>query len=129
MENENIKVVKENENETDNNEVKEEQPTSNNTNTTPNQVIHSINIEVAKGGWYHDIFVAKNFKINRDDGEVIDFKADIIEDGLIIPMFKSDNTPYYQLIDFETLNYIIELFFKPRVFKDKMMIVPPLPIK
>ena len=128
MENENIKVVKENENEINNEEAKEEvgiqfgfeknednkeeQPAA---NAAPNQVIHNITVEVAKGGWYHDIFVAENFKITRDDGEVIDFKP--------------DGTPYYQLIDFETLDYIIEQFFQTRIFKDRMMIIPPLPIE
>ena len=122
MENENIKVVKENENKINN----EEQPA---TNAAPNQVIHNITVETDGGGWYHDIFVAKNFKITRDDGVIIDFKPDTVEDGLVIPMFKPDGTPYYQLIDFETLDYIIELFFQTRIFKDRMMMVPPLPIK
>ena len=75
------------------------------------------------------IFVAENFKITRDDGEIIDFKADTVEKGLVIPMFKPDGTPYYQLIDFETLDYIIEQFFQTRIFKDRMMIIPPLPIE
>lgn len=142
MENENIKVVKENENEINNEEAKEEvgiqfgfeknednKEEQSATNAAPNQVIHNITVEVAKGGWYHDIFVAENFKITRDDGEVIDFKADTVEKGLVIPMFKPDGTPYYQLIDFETLDYIIEQFFQTRIFKDRMMIIPPLPIE
>ena len=118
------------------NEVKKEVQTEssevNNTNQevqASNTVVHNVTIEVDKGGWYHDIFVAKNFKITRDDGVIIDFKPDTVEDGLVIPMFKPDGTPYYQLIDFDTLDYVIELFFQARLFKDRTMFGSPLPVQ
>ena len=84
-----------------------------NTDNTNNQNNSAI-IEVAEGAWYQDIYVVKKFKFKKEDGTEVEFKPDAVEDGLVIPMLRPDGVPYYQLIDYDTIDFILEQFISKR---------------
>jgi len=85
-----------------------------NTNDTNNQNNSAI-MEVAEGAWYQDIYVVKKFKFKKEDGTEIEFKPDAVEEGLVIPMLRPDGVPYYQLIDYDTIDFILEQFISKRL--------------
>ena len=85
-----------------------------NTNDTNNQNNSAI-MEVAEGAWYQDIYVVKKFKFKKEDGTEIEFKPDAVEDGLVLPMLRPDGVPYYQLIDYDTIDFILEQFISKRL--------------
>lgn len=85
------------------------------TNNTNNQENNSAIMEVAEGAWYQDIYVVKKFKFKKEDGTEIEFKPDAVEDGLVIPMLRPDGVPYYQLIDYDTIDFILEQFISKRL--------------
>lgn len=85
------------------------------TNNTNNQENNSAIMEVAEGAWYQDIYVVKKFKFKKEDGTEIEFKPDAVEDGLVIPMLRPDGVPYYQLIDYDIIDFILEQFISKRL--------------
>lgn len=85
-----------------------------NTNDTNNQN-NSVIMEVAEGAWYQDIYVVKRFKFKKEDGTEIEFKPDAVEEGLVLPMLRPDGVPYYQLIDYDTIDFILEQFISKRL--------------
>lgn len=85
------------------------------TNNTNNQENNSAIMEVAEGAWYQDIYVVKKFKFKKEDGTEIEFKPDAVEDGLVLPMLRPDGVPYYQLIDYDTIDFILEQFISKRL--------------
>ena len=85
-----------------------------NTNDTNNQNNSAI-MEVAEGAWYQDIYVVKRFKFKKEDGTEIEFKPDAVEEGLVLPMLRPDGVPYYQLIDYDTIDFILEQFISKRL--------------
>lgn len=85
------------------------------TNNTNNQENNSAIMEVAEGAWYQDIYVVKKFKFKKEDGTEVEFKPDAVEDGLVIPMLRPDGVPYYQLIDYDTIDFILEQFISKRL--------------
>lgn len=85
-----------------------------NTNDINNQN-NSATIDVAEGAWYQDIYVVKKFKFKKEDGTEIEFKPDAVEEGLVIPMLRPDGVPYYQLIDYDTIDFILEQFISKRL--------------
>ena len=62
-----------------------------------------------------DIYVVKRFKFKKEDGTEIEFKPDAVEEGLVIPMLRPDGVPYYQLIDYDTIDFILEQFISKRL--------------
>ena len=74
-----------------------------------------VSVESSKGGFFEGISVSESFKISKEDGTVIEFKPTLVEKGLLIPMFRSDNSPYYQLIDYDSIDCIIDRFLKNRL--------------
>lgn len=93
----------------ENNINNKENNSSNNTN------YENISVESSKGGFFEGISVSESFKISKEDGTVIEFKPTLVEKGLLIPMFRSDNSPYYQLIDYDSIDCIIDRFLKNRL--------------
>lgn len=89
-----------------------------NTNDTNNQNNPAI-MEIAEGAWYQDIYVVKKFKFKKEDGTEVEFKPDAVEDGLVIPMLRPDGVPYYQLIDYDTIDFILEQFISKRLLLGK----------
>ena len=84
-------------------------------NSFNNANYKNISVEFSKGGFFEDILVSESFKISKEDGTVIEFKPTLVEKGLLIPMFRSDNVPYYQLIDYDSIDCIIDRFLKNRL--------------
>ena len=84
-------------------------------NSSNNVNYKNISVEFSKGGFFEDILVSESFKISKEDGTVIEFKPTLVEKGLLIPMFRSDNSPYYQLIDYDSIDCIIDRFLKNRL--------------
>lgn len=92
-------------------------------NNSSNDVnFENISVEFSKGGFFEGILVSESFKIIKEDGTVIEFKPTLVEKGLLIPMFRSDNVPYYQLIDYDSIDCIIERFFRNRLIFNKPFI-------
>lgn len=85
-------------------------------NSSNNNInFENISVEFSKGGLFEGILVSESFKISKEDGTVIEFKPTLVEKGLLIPMFRSDNVPYYQLIDYDSIDCIIDRFLKNRL--------------
>ena len=72
-------------------------------------------INIIDGAWYNDIYVVKSFKVIKKDGTEIEFKPDAVEDGLVLPLLRPDGVPYYQLIDYDIIDFIIEQFISKRL--------------
>lgn len=104
----------------ENNINNKENDINNKENDSSNNInFENISVEFSKGGFFEDILVSESFKISKEDGTVIEFKPTLVEKGLLIPMFRSDNVPYYQLIDFDSIDCIIERFLRNRLIFNK----------
>lgn len=72
-------------------------------------------LSIMDGAWYNDIYVVKGFKVVKKDGTEIEFKPDAVEEGLVIPLMRPDGVPYYQLINYDMIDFIIEQFISKRL--------------
>ena len=93
-----------------------ENNTNNKENNSSNNNINfeNISVEFSKGGLFEGILVSESFKISKEDGTVIEFKPTIL---LII--FEILLHHQYQLIDFDSIDCIIERFLRNRLIFNK----------